>query len=584
MKTLIQTIALLFGIGILAAQENSPFWSETFSGRDNFLAKWTDGGQNSGAQTWKWSDNPREATFGKQPVFASTSVSNGYILFNSDANGDHPFQKTITSSAIGIAGKKSIFVRFETQYAYFSKKDLVQAELGYSFNGTDFTYIPVLESVAKNTLVDSVLIQILQIPLSGPQERLYLQFRWKGRYEYAWKIDDISLYENNPRPSNDLALTYPKGAHNFVTPLSQVKPMDFAVMVTNAGTLVQDNIQISACVSFEGMEIFKTSATLAQLFPDSIASIDFDLNFSPKIKGNYTIQYQVKSTTMDQLPANNTLQMPFVVSEDLFSKDDYQIIGATQPSAPESDHWQAGNLYHIQQSGYMASKAHISVMSPEGPNGYEGSSVAVFLYAVKPDADRLAITDENLEVKGYGSYTFGSEPPFEVVVLDLFDIATGNPGILLEPEADYLLSVQYPNHLLAPYSTLPYFYDYATVVKNASWFPGGFGPGVTVVARMEIAAQQSQATPVRSLKNIANINLYPNPSTDVVHLRMDAGADPIVGYRILDLQGKVHRTMHQVQSDRSGEYQIPVHQLPAGTYLLDLGSATGRWSIPFIKR
>ncbi|MDP4711163.1 MAG: T9SS type A sorting domain-containing protein [Saprospiraceae bacterium] len=586
MKTLVQTIALLFGTGILAAQAHAPFWFEAFSDRDSFATNWVDGGLNAGSQTWKWSDNPREATFGKQPVFAATSVANGYILFNSDANGNHPFQKSITSPPIDISDKKSLFVRFETQYGFFSKKGIVNAELGYSFNGTDFLYIPVLDFVPQNTLLDSVLVQIIQIPLNAPQQLMHLQFRWKGRYEYAWKIDDLGLYEENPRPRNDIALEYPKGAPNHTTPISQVNPMDFAVTVNNNGTAVQKNIRVQACVLFEGVEVFRSYADLPQLLPDSSQLMGFENAFTPKTRGSYTIVYQAISGDMDEMSANNTVSMPFHVSDNLFAKDDNNITGATQPSAPGSDNWQAGNLYKIQQAGYEASRAHISVMSPEGANGYEGAAVAVFLYEVLPGADKI-IMDENLEIKGFGAYTFGSEQPFEVVEVDLFDISSGEQGIALEKDRDYLLSVQYPNHLMVPYSTLPYFYDYATIVKNNNWFPGGFGPGITVIARMEIQAEGLQTRVNNQLIPNAQVRLYPNPVSSYLHVTPLDPALRIIQYRIRDLQGRDLSGKAAIGGlpPVGGILEIPVHQLPAGTYILDLDLENGQKSgIPFIKK
>lgn len=581
MKTLVQTIMLLFVTGILAAQAHAPFWFEAFSDRDSFATNWVDGGLNAGSQTWKWSDNPREATFGKQPVFASSSVANGYILFNSDANGNHPFQKSITSPPIDISGKKGLFVRFETQYGFFSKKELVNAELGYSFNGKDFLYIPVLDFVPQNTLLDSVLVQIIQIPLNAPQQFMHLQFRWKGRYEYAWKIDDVGLYEENPRPRNDLALGYPKGAQNHTTPLTQVSPVGFAVTVSNNGTAVQKNIRLQARVLFEGIEIFRSYANLSQLLPDSSEAVGFEKTFVPKTLGSYNIVYQAIGDEMDELSANNTASMPFFVSDNLFAKDDNKITGATQPSAPGSDNWQAGNLYSIQQEGHKATRAHISVMSPDGANGYEGAAVAVFLYEVLPGADKI-IKDENLEIKGFGSYTFGSEQPFEIVEVDLFDLVSGEQGISLEKNRDYLLSVQYPNHLMVPYSTLPYFYDYATIVKNNNWFPGGFGPGITVVARMEIQAEGLQTKVNTQILPAAHIRLYPNPVSSYVHVQPLDPALRIIQYQIRDLQG---RNLSSKAATGGGVLEIPVHQLPAGTYILDLALENGQKSgIPFIKK
>lgn len=575
---------LLFELSFLAAQQVSPFWVEQFSSRENFEAQWATGGQNSGTETWKWSMNPKEATFGNQPVFASQSVSNGYILFNSDANGNQPFQTTVTSPGIDISGKSNLFLKFETQYGFFSKKGLVRAELGYSFNGTDFSYIQVLDFVTKNTLQDSVLLQIVELPLETPQEKIFLQFRWKGQYEYAWKVDDLALYDSNPTPSNDLVVSHPKGASNHTTPLSQVSEVQLAATVTNQGVLPQTNIKVKGSILYNGMETFSTYINLPHLAPDSSVLISFDRSFSPKVVGEYAISYEVIPETIDDMPGNNKILMPFIISEHLLSKDDQKIIGATQPSAPGSDSWEAGNLYYIENPGYSAFKAQISVMSQDGPNGYAGSSVAVFLYEVK-ESNSGIISDETLEIKGFGSYTFGKEAPFEIVEVDLTDLDTGLPGIRLDEDKNYLITVQYPNHLLVPYCTLPYFYDYATVVKNNRWYPGGFGPEITVVARMVIReSSYSESTPVHQVPEIAGLfSLYPNPAGESTNILYKGDGFAKISWQIRDLQGRIVNKGGIAEPVFGSPLNIHLGALPSGTYIADIKKDGQLTSIPFIK-
>ena len=586
MKTCIQTMLLLFELSFLAGQQTAPFWVEQFPSKENFESLWVTGGQNSGAETWKWSQNPKEATFGNQPVFSSQSASNGYILFNSDANGNQPFQTTVTSPAIDITGKSKLFLKFETQYAFFSKKDLVLAELGYSFDGTAFSYLEVLNFVTKNTLQDSVLVQIIEIPIDSPQENLFFQFRWKGRYEYAWKIDDLALYDNNPTPSNDLAIAFPKGASNHSTPLSQVSEVQLTTTVKNNGILQQNNILVKGSVFYNGMETFSTYANIPKLAPDSSLQINFDRNFKPKVVGDYTIIYEVISEeSTDDMPGNNKALLPFKVSEYLFSKDDQKIIGATQPSAPGSDNWEAGNLYFIENPGYSAFKAQISVMSQDGPNGYAGSSVVVFLYEVKENSAGI-ISDETLEIKGFGTYTFGREDPFEIVEVALTDLETGAEGVKLAENKNYLITVQYPNHLLAPYCTLPYFYDYATVVKNSRWYPGGFGPEITVVARMEVReSTYSETTPIQLLPEVSSyFSMYPNPAGESINLLYKGDGFTKITWQIRDLQGKIVNPGGTREIGFGTPINLSLGTLASGTYITEIKKDGHLLSIPFIKR
>lgn len=590
MKTSLQTVLLLFELSFLAAQNGVPFWVEDFSDMGKFTTVWINGGQNTGTEVWKWSNNPQEATFGNQPKFASKTNSNGYILFNSDANGNNAFQVSTTSPPIDISNREQLFLQFESQYGYFSRKESVKAELGYSFDGLTFTYLPLFDFIPKNTLRDSVILQIVEIPLKEAEQDLYLQFRWKGQYEYAWKIDDLALYDSNPTPPNDLSISFPKGASNYMTPISQAQPVEFAATINNKGTLQQKNIKVKASVYFDDMEVFNTYANVDQLSPDSSRLITFQQKFIPRVEGAYQIFYEViPEKTTDDVPLNNKVSMPFILSENLFSKDDHKIIGATQPSAPGSENWEAGNLYQIHKSGFSAFKAQISVMSPTGPNGYKGASVAVFLYEVNDQNSEETITDENLSIVGYGSYTFGSEPAFEVVSVDLYDILTGEPGVKLKEHFNYLLAVQYPNDLLVPYTTLPYFYDYATVVKNTRWYPGGFGPEITVVARMVIqdshySGMTTSSTHLKAGEELRT-RLYPNPSSDYLYLESadtDSGLLE-VNWAITDLQGKVLKHNYGAFLSANSPISINIVDLPSGTYVVEITAGKKTKSMPFVK-
>lgn len=114
-----------------------------------------------------------------------------------------------TINPINCVGKKNIFLRFENQYAFYSPPSQSIAQVGISFDGTAFVYTTILTDVAANNVSASRQIVTLELPDAAGKEKVFIRFRWKGNYEYAWRIDDVALFEGNPQPARDLVVSTP---------------------------------------------------------------------------------------------------------------------------------------------------------------------------------------------------------------------------------------------------------------------------------------------------------------------------------------------------------------------------------------
>ncbi|MBK6950007.1 MAG: hypothetical protein IPH16_19775 [Haliscomenobacter sp.] len=100
------------------------------------------------------------------------TAANGFVLFNSDINGDNAHDVTVTSPAINCSGQNAVFLRFENQYAYFSAGATSKAEVGISTDSVNFTYIQVLTNVARNDLSQPVQIQVLELPAAANKPKV----------------------------------------------------------------------------------------------------------------------------------------------------------------------------------------------------------------------------------------------------------------------------------------------------------------------------------------------------------------------------------------------------------------------------
>ncbi|MCB0532653.1 MAG: T9SS type A sorting domain-containing protein [Lewinellaceae bacterium] len=190
------TIPVLLGTLLLShtqAQAQS-FWIENFGDENLADAFWYYGGTNNGPAIWTWTPDP---TAGYQEPdlepFAAPTAANGYFYFNSDYNGQVPHDVWLTGygNKVDCSGKTDVHLRFFAQYVYFNP-DSSLAQVGISTNGTDFTYHDLFTGLPANLTYHNWVD--VDLDEADNQPEVWLRFRWIGRYEYHWKIDDLSFF------------------------------------------------------------------------------------------------------------------------------------------------------------------------------------------------------------------------------------------------------------------------------------------------------------------------------------------------------------------------------------------------------
>lgn len=186
-STLIRSLLfLLFAFSIGAAQAQV-IYSEDFGDQAASEANWISGGTNAGTQVWEWLDDPSAATFGGGD-FAAPTASNGFFMFNSDANGENAHDVTLTGPSFNASTSTNTQVTFWSQYAHYAASAL--AELRVSIDGgTTWTAHILYPSLASEVLANAPIT--VAIPEANGKSNVKLQFRWVGQYEYSWKVDDL---------------------------------------------------------------------------------------------------------------------------------------------------------------------------------------------------------------------------------------------------------------------------------------------------------------------------------------------------------------------------------------------------------
>lgn len=568
MKFTIST--LLAGVLCLMSVQLSAqvFYTEDFGSEDAFNA-WTTGGDNDGAEDWFWSDDPAIATFGAQPAFAATTATNGFAIFNSDANGEASHDVTLTSPVIDCSGQSSVFVRVENQYAFFSQAGSI-AQLGVSTDGTNFTYYDILTDVGANELTDPVQVVAFEIPEAANQATVYLQFRWQGFFEYAWKIDDISLEGSDPTPLNDLVIEQTAIAANYAMPVTQVDTVEFINIIRNAGLDAQTNVETTVEILGDNGVTFNTSAEIiGSVDPATQDTTAFADVFAPDQLGLYTMTYTITQDEDEQTVGDNSHVSEFIITDGLFAKDNGVPASATQPASFAGQTWQMGNYYIIQNDGYMAGTASFSVASND--DTHKGQQVSIFLQRIVDNNDGT-FDDMDVETVGFAQYTFeDTDENFDLVTVDLLDVNTFEAGIELTA-GEYLLMVEYTQDMFCPYSDLPYYWDIASVVRDGDWFLGGFGPETTAIVRMDDV--EIINTNEEELVD-ADITVSPNPASTFVDVNITLEEVSETAFiTIRDVQGKevIRKEINNLLQEN---VRFDVSELPSGSYLVHIQTANG---------
>ena len=123
-----------FAALVLAISLNTSFaqviWTESFSNQEIAASNWVSGGTNEGSQTWVWLNDPQ--AFFAPEGFAAPTASDGFFMFDSDANGYNAHSVTLTGPVVECPASANSQVTFWAQYMYMGSPN---AELQVSVDG-----------------------------------------------------------------------------------------------------------------------------------------------------------------------------------------------------------------------------------------------------------------------------------------------------------------------------------------------------------------------------------------------------------------------------------------------------------------
>ena len=308
-------------------------------------------------------------------AIASTTADNGYMMVDSDEYGGEEGGTGIencwfeTVMPIDCSDHPFVSIDFQTQYYMWdggSSDGNEYCLLEVSRDGTTWPALDTFEESegmvdfldgdgpvqaryelfpemsTQDPVQNPTLITFDITEVAGGQETVYLRFRWKGTWGYAWMVDDIEVYDT---PENDLRLenyvTYTDyegtGMYEYTTwHTSQATEVQMAARLSNIGTADQTNTTLA--VDVNGTEVgVSDPVDFAYQVTDTLRVTGYNI---PTDAGTYTVDYEIASDMMDENPANNVAQQSFEVSELHYARDNGEFTGFF-PAATYGDEYTA---------------------------------------------------------------------------------------------------------------------------------------------------------------------------------------------------------------------------------------------------
>ncbi len=601
---------LAAGLTAGAAQAQNVILSEDFA--NGIPADWGNEDTSGNGAIWTWCNDPAAgqgdgcpAVWGdainQQMPFASATATNGFVTVDSDAAGNITHTSELTIASQDFSAAAAVWIEFQTHIGVFTfgadDNAILRVSADGGTNWTNYTIFPGLTTSERwSENPEEVVINISDA--AAGQSDVLIQWQWTGSFEYNWNLDDIVVYDGDPRPANDMRVnSFFAVAPNAVTPASQVTPFGFIADIQNRGAMTQQNVTLDVSISDANGEVFSDQVTYASVAPDSVAeNVFFATEFSPAMEPNaYIGNYTLTLSEDDAVPADNVQEFQFVVSDTLFSRDNGESLGGTRPA--DDNDFTYGNIYYVPNGdGLFARYVTFGISNPED---LPGQNVSVLLYEWGGDADLDGQANAG-EYEGpiaFNFYTITGEE--EGLVTVPIDIDNNFPE--LKDDTYYIVAVQFAPEdddtelflnttTSIDYNATQFYQDsvenkavpyVALDVSNVGDFSlNGFGFDNVPVVRLSIG--DSEVSTRENLLPEGAVKVHPTPANEQFWATFDLEAPASQAVvSLMNVKGQIVET-RDLGTLQQETVRFDVSALPAGQYFLRLQTSEGVSTKPVV--
>lgn len=284
-------------------------------------------------------------------AIASTSGGN-FALFDSDKLGDNDSGASQQeadvwyTTPIDLSLNSAVALEFESYYRAYQGDCFVIA----STDGVNWTEFPVHTDVAVNSATANPLLTSVNLTtVIGGSPTAYIGFRYKGSWDYAWMVDDVSLVT---LPDNDLGLLKAWQAdiindYEYARiPLTQTKEMVAGVVVQNQGGQPQ-TVDLSWEVTMNGSGTGTNGMQSITLAVGETDTIWINTGYTPSANGTYAVDFSIPAdmeTSDDMVSSSDLIVNDHLMGHDYGATGSYGWNPTSSPENANAPHsW--GNLY-----------------------------------------------------------------------------------------------------------------------------------------------------------------------------------------------------------------------------------------------
>jgi hypothetical protein len=564
-------------------------WSEDFANGlagNNGVGPWTTSGPNG--DIWKRKiTGPLGAYTPVTERIQSTTVANGYMLFNADsANsswvGNTPtalpvasftnWEGSLESPVLDLSATPFVEISFQQRLRFCCGTSPHFLEVSND-GGTTWPYsYSTASSAVANALTPTQTIKInLVEAISADPTNVRFRFRHNadaGTSHYQWQIDDVQIVElfqfdlrltgsATTKWDATTATSYDSLRYS-IFPYSQLRPLGLNMTVLNNGSDVQDGAVANFTVTRQGgAVVLDQDQAQSNWVPGEVRTIFVDPSFTPPAEaGLYNVSFGIDSDETDQTPADNTGTGSFRVSEYVYARDNGSV---TSTQAAGTGPLIMANAFYVANAIELHS---ISVVL--GTGSEIGSLVVGELRADNLD-DVLASTEEKIVTAAMLSPNGGGN--FVNLIFD--------PPVSLQPGIDYMAAVQVfgdvrigESGTSEPQTSFLYFEGQA----GLDWYFTTTTPMIRMNFDPTVGIDELDAANTLGLgQNI------PNPANDITTIPFEVKEAGAVSFQLRDVTGKL--VMEQFLGNRApGVYRhdVSTEVLPEGVYFYTLSVGTAR--------
>jgi hypothetical protein len=511
-------------------------------------------------------------------AFASTTAANGYAMFDSDGYGQVANNASITLGPISIPSTSAdISVNFEQWYARFNDSAIVYI----STNGTTFTAIgdnmdiPVFGAGSGEPTANP---EVKSIDISGyAGQSVWFRFRYKGNYDYAWIIDDLTITEYTV-PAVELDLVRVYRADNLIAyeqaiiPLSQADTISFGTVITNNGTEATAP-SINYVIKKGGTTVKSGTVTNATINPLETDTSYYSTDYVPTATGTYTIEISLAVT--DYIPENNSGTTSIQISDYTYSPTPADLTNATlrslsnlDGSGTPYDFFKVGTRFEILENVTLYA-INIAVPRPSVANSPIDLLIQIFdaSTALEPNAASLAIGDyrlTNAHPQGPNYTTIKLDSPLDLEAGKIYLATVGYEADATKSLAFYageLADVDDDNGTLAfgPFGA----------ANAVDWFRGwSFSPAIQLSFDPTVGISETKTSADK-------LFVYPNPSSNQLNIKLGLAKASSVNYNLVDMNGRIVLSKTINTATLNFQDSVNLNEFANGIYSLQINTNNG---------